>query len=82
MRIILKAKRFTFSPSNQGTEHSSEGNKQEKYEENEENLPPAKLEVKKKPKKTVQLTEVVMVHETDGQVCDTKGIAKHLRVVH
>ncbi|XP_050687632.1 protein Spindly-B-like isoform X1 [Eriocheir sinensis] len=53
---------------NTETEASSEGEKHE----NEENLPPAKLEVKKKPKKTVQLTEVVMVHEIDGQVQETK----------
>lgn len=44
-------------------------------------MPPAKLDVKKKPKKTVQLTEVVMVHEIDGQVCDTKSRTKHFLVL-
>ncbi|KAG0713699.1 Protein Spindly [Chionoecetes opilio] len=39
---------------------------------NEENLPPLHPETRKKPKKTVQLTEVVTVHLSDGKVQETK----------
>ncbi|MPC54640.1 hypothetical protein E2C01_048563 [Portunus trituberculatus] len=55
-----------------GTKETPEDDKQVVKVENEENFPPVKVETRKKPKKTVQLTEVVTVQESDGQVQEAK----------
>ncbi|KAK8382598.1 hypothetical protein O3P69_015435 [Scylla paramamosain] len=63
---------ITKHAKNISTKDASEEDKQIGRVENEENLPPVKTETRKKPKKTVQLTEVVTVQESDGQVQEAK----------